>query len=93
MAAALADHLGPDLDEFLPQCCQRPAPDRLREHQLPKEVGQVVGQGEQVQSRLIILESSARQLGPVHGVLPFLDPLLRRPPLVVKADHTICTIW
>ena len=87
----MADHLGPDLDEFLPQRCQRPTPDRLREHQLPQEVGQVVGQGEQVQSRLIILEPSARQLRPVHRVLPFLDPLFRRPPLVVEADHTLRT--
>ena len=41
-------HLGPDLDQFLPQRRERLALDRLREHQLPEEVGQVVRQGEQL---------------------------------------------
>ncbi|QEL17386.1 hypothetical protein PX52LOC_04373 [Limnoglobus roseus] len=45
----MADHLGPDLDEFLPERRQRPAPDRRRQHQPPEEVGQVVGQGEHLQ--------------------------------------------
>jgi hypothetical protein len=39
-------HLGPDLDRPLPQRRERPALERLRQHQLPQEVGQVVGQGE-----------------------------------------------
>ena len=34
-------HLGPDLDQLLPQRRDCPAFDRFRQHQLPKEVGQV----------------------------------------------------
>jgi hypothetical protein len=53
-------HLGPDLDELLPQRRERPTLDRLGEYQLPQEVGQVVGQGEQLQARLVVLEAPAR---------------------------------
>ena len=82
-------HLGPDLDQLLPQRRQRPAPDRLRQHQLPKEVGQVVGQGEQLQPRRVVLETPARQLRPLHRILALLYPLLRRTPPVVKAHHLL----
>ena len=54
------DHLGPDLDQLLPQRRQRPALDRLRQHQLPQEVGQVVRQGEQLQPRRVMLAPSRR---------------------------------
>src|SRR5262249_30677312 len=53
--------------------------------QLPEEVGQVVRQGNQLQPRRAILETPARQLGPMHRVLALLDPLLRRASLVVEA--------
>src|SRR5205085_1463827 len=44
-------HLGPDLDQLLTQCREGPALDRLQQYQLPKEVGQVVRQGEQLKPR------------------------------------------
>src|SRR5215831_20560007 len=82
----MTDHLGPDLDQLLPQRRESPSFDRLRQYQLPKEVGQVVRQGEQVQSRRVILEAPARQLGPLHRILALFYPLLRRTPPVVEVD-------
>src|SRR5262249_13059378 len=73
------------LDQLLPQGRERPALDRLRQHQLPKKVGQIVGQGEQLQPRLIVLEAPARQLGPLYRILALLDPLFRRASPVVEA--------
>ena len=43
--ATMADHLGTDLDQFLPQRGQRPMLDLLRQCQRPHEVGEIVGQG------------------------------------------------
>jgi hypothetical protein len=52
--------------------------------QPPQEVGQVVGQREQLQAGLVVLERPAGKLRPLHGVA-FLDPLLRRAVAVVEA--------
>ena len=61
----------------------------LRQHQLAEEVGQVVRQGEQLQPRRVVLEPPAGQLRPLHRVLAFLDPLLRRAALVVEVDDLL----
>src|SRR5262249_23185540 len=58
-------HLRPDLDQLLAQGGQAPAADRPRQRQLPQEVRQVVGQGEQLQPRRVVLEPAAGQLGPL----------------------------
>jgi len=41
---AIAHHLGPDLDQLLPQRRQRPVPHRPGQDCLPQKVAQVVGQ-------------------------------------------------
>ena len=49
----MAHDLRPDLDQFLPQRRQCPVTHRLRQHRLPQEVAQVVGQHEQLQPHLV----------------------------------------
>src|SRR5262249_25094834 len=76
----------PDLDQLLPQGREPPALDRLREYQLPKGVGQVVG-ARGVQPELPIDAAAGRAWGvggrvvllhpPVDG-LGLLPQLLRR---------------
>jgi hypothetical protein len=63
--------------------------DILRQCQSPQKVRQVVRQGEQLQACLIVLERAAGELRPYHGVLAFLDPLLRRAATIVKLDHIL----
>ncbi len=45
----MADHLGTDLYQLLPQRGQRPVLDLLRQSQRPHEVGEIVGQGVKLQ--------------------------------------------
>ena len=49
-------HLRADLDRLLAQRRQRPHLHRLGQRPLPEEGGQVVGQGERLQPRLVVLE-------------------------------------
>jgi hypothetical protein len=49
---------------------------------LAEEVGQVVGQGEQLQARRVVLEMPARQLRPLRRILALLDPLLLLPAIL-----------
>ena len=44
-----------------------------------QKVGQVVGQGKQLQPCLVVLERAAGELRPLDRVLAFLDPLLSVP--------------
>jgi uncharacterized damage-inducible protein DinB len=60
-------HLGTDLVEFLPQRRQRPMLHWFRQSQPPQKVVQVVRQGKQLQSRLIVFERAAGELRPVYG--------------------------
>ena len=83
----MAHDLGPDLDQFLPQRRQRPVTNRSGQHRLPQEVAQVVGQHEQLQPHLVVHKIVTGQAGPFNCVLAFLDPLLRRAPLVVEPHH------
>src|SRR5262249_13464182 len=82
-------HLGADLDQLLPQRRERPALDRLWQYQLPKEVGQVVGQREQRQSRLIVLEMPARQLDPLDRIFPLFYPLLLLPTILPPLSQLV----
>ena len=68
--------LGPDLDQLLAQRRQGSVPYRIRQRQPTQEVAQVVGQYEQLQPHLVVIELVARQTRPVQRVLALLDPLL-----------------
>jgi len=83
----MAHDLRPDLDHFLPKRRQRPVTHRSGQHSLPQEVAQVVRQHEQLQPHLVVYKVVTGQSGSFDGVLAFLDPLLRRAPLVVEPHH------
>src|ERR1035437_5399940 len=83
----MAHDLRPDLDQFLPQRRQCPVTHCLGQYRLPQEVAQVVGQHEQLQPHLVVHKVVTGQPRPFDGVLAFLDPLLRRAPLVVEPHH------
>ena len=85
--AAMADHLGTDLHQLLPQRGQRPVLDLLRQSQRPHEVGEIAGQGVKLQPDGVIAEPATRQPRPFDRVLAFLDALLRFAPLIVKQCH------
>ncbi len=51
-----------------------------------REIAEIVGDDPQEQPHLIRPEAVAGEARPVGGFLPFLDPLLRRPALVVEMD-------
>jgi hypothetical protein len=82
-------HLGADLDPLLAQRRQRPSLHRSGQRQLPEEVGQVVGQGEQLQPRLIGLEPASRQPRPLQHDLALIHPLLGRAAPVVELDDSL----
>ena len=72
------------LDEPLLHTGQRPAFDPPRQHQPPPQIPEVVGQHAQLQPDLVRPEPVTREPRPMRGLLAFLDPLLRRPALVVE---------
>ena len=86
--AGMSHNLGTDLDQFLPQCRQRPVTHRAWQHCLPQVVSQIVSQHKKQQPDLVINEVMAGKPRPPYGILAFLDPLLRRPPLIVKTHHS-----
>src|ERR1017187_1633254 len=75
------------LHQPLLQTGQRPVLGLLRQHQPPPEVSQVVGDEAQPEPHFIRPEPMATQPRHLHRLLAFLDPLLRRPPLVVEPHH------
>ena len=85
----VGNHLGPNLDQLLPKCRQRPVLHRSRQCQPPQEVGQVVRQGKQLQANLVFFKAVAGQPRPVQRVLALLDPLLRRASMIVEVDHAL----
>ena len=73
----MADDLGPDPDQLLPQRRQRPCPHGSGQRQLTQEVPQVVRQGEQLQADLVVLEPAARQPRPLGSSRTTGRPLTR----------------
>jgi len=69
----VASDFRPDLDQLLAQRRQRPRPHRPGQRQLAQEVPQVVGQGEQLEPRLVVPEPAARQPRPLHRILALLS--------------------
>ena len=57
-----------------------------------QEVGQGVSQREQLQPRLIILESVAGKLRSFDRVLSFFDPLFRRATSVVECNDVFAPL-
>jgi len=63
--------------------------DLLRQCEPTQEVGQVVGHGNQLQSRLIVFECASGELRPLDGVLPFLNPRIGDPATVVELHKVL----
>ncbi len=61
--------------------------DCLGQGQGAQEVGEIVGQGMQLQPHRVRGEAVAGQAGPHDRVLALLDVLLRRAPLIVEQRH------
>ncbi len=74
--APVPHNFRPDLDQLLPNRCERPVAHFIGQGQRPHEVPKVVGEGEELEPRLVVLEPLAGKLRPVNRVLSFLDPLL-----------------
>ena len=60
-----------------------------RQHRLPQEVAQILGEHEEVQPHRVIHKVVARPAGPFDGIFALLGPLLRRTPLVVEPRHPL----
>jgi len=54
--AAMADDLGPDLHQLLPQRGQRPMLHLPRQSQGPHEVAQIIGQGVKLETNFVVAE-------------------------------------
>jgi hypothetical protein len=85
--ATVTNDLGADLHQLLPQCRQRPMLHLFGQSQSSHEVGEIIRQRVKLQPDLVVAELAPRQTGPLDGVLAFLDPLLRRAPLIVEGDN------
>ena len=54
---AMADDLGSNFDQLLPQRGQRPVFHLLRQRKCPHEVAQIVGQGVKLKPNLVVAEN------------------------------------
>ena len=72
----MADHLGTDLYQLLPQRGQRPVLDLLRQSQRPHEVGEIVGQRVKLKPDGVDRETHAREPRSLDSVFALLDVLL-----------------
>ncbi len=77
--AAVARDLRTDLDQLLAKRRQGPVPHFIGQGERAQKVAQVVGQGVQLKTHLVVAEAMAGKPGPVDRVLAFLDVLLRAP--------------
>ena len=82
----MADDLGADLDQLLPQAGQRPVPDRLGRCQGAQEVADIVGEGVKLKAGSVGGKRAARQAVPLDRALAFLDPRLAGAAHVVEGD-------
>jgi len=87
--AAVADHLGADLDQLGPQRRQRLPRDLVGQRQGAQQVGQVVRERVQLQPHGVGGEAVTREPRPGDRVLAFLDLLLRRAALIIERHHRV----
>src|SRR5450759_2514496 len=77
------------LHQPLLQAGQGPVLNPSRQTQPPPQIPQVVGQQAQRQPHLVRAEPMAREPRHLDRLLSLLDPLLRRPPLVIEPHHRL----
>ena len=74
------------LEQPLLQARQRPTLNGQGQDEPAQKIAQIVGDDPEKQPDLIGPKAVAREPGPVGGLFALLDPLLRRPALVVEMD-------
>ncbi len=82
----MPDEAPAGFEQPLLQTRQRPTSDGQGQGKPAQEIAEVVRDDSQKEPHLIGPETVAGEAGPVGSLFPFLDPLLRRPALVVEAD-------
>src|SRR6266404_5875497 len=82
----MPDQSPASLEQPLLEACQRPILNRKGESEPAQEIAEVVGDDPEQQADLVGPEPVTGESGPVGGFLALLDPLLRRPTLVVEVD-------
>jgi hypothetical protein len=75
-------HLGSDLHQLLPPCCEPPVLHATGQRQPVQEVGKVIGQGEELQTSLVAPERAAGELRPLERVLALLWAEINRMEIV-----------
>ena len=75
-------HLGTDLHQLLPQCCKRPVLHATGQRQTAQEIGQVVGQGEQLQANLVVGKAAAGKPGREKGDILLYEQTSRMSPFL-----------
>jgi hypothetical protein len=84
--SSMPDQPPAGLEQPLLQARQRPALNGQGQDELSQQIAQIVNDHPEEQSHLIGPEPVAGGARPVGGLLALLDPLLRRPALVVILD-------
>src|SRR5215813_14371678 len=82
----MPDQAPPGLEQPLLQARQAPAPDRQRQDQPAQKIAEIVGDDPEQQPNFVGPELMTGEPGPLRGGFALLDPLLRRPALVVETD-------
>ena len=82
----MPDQATTGLEQPLLEARQGPALDGERQGKPTQEVAEVVGDDPEEESDLVGPEPMAGEPGPVGGFLALLDPLRRRPALIVEMD-------
>ena len=82
----MANEAAAGLEQPLLQARQRPALDGARHDKPAEEIAEVIGDDLDQKPYLVGPKAVAGEPGPVGGFLALLDPLLRRPALVVEVD-------
>ena len=83
----MPDEAPAGLEQPLLQARQRPVLDGERQDQPAQQLAKVVGDHPEEQPDLVGSEAVTGEARPVSGDLALLDPLLRRPALVVKSGR------
>ncbi len=84
----MPDEAPAGLEEPLLEARQGPTLDGERQDKPAQEIAEIVRDDAQKQPHLIGPEAVAGEARPMGGLFALLDPLLRRPALVVEADES-----
>src|SRR5262245_24434555 len=84
--SGMPDQAPAGLEEPLLETRQRPTLNGAGQDEPSQQIAKIVGDHPEEQPDLVGPEAVAREARPMGGFLAFLDPLLRRPALIVETD-------